>query len=106
MYLKNVLSACMGLWFLFSPWIFGFEALTNALFTCALLGSLQFVSSLMALGKTGKKVWQNWLCFIIGALFIVVPNVFHLNLMAFFSFVVLGFMTILVNYANLYADEQ
>ncbi|MCY9665159.1 SPW repeat protein [Paenibacillus alginolyticus] len=106
MYWKNLLSACMGLWFVVSPWVFGFEAHTNALYTCALLGSLQFVGSLLALGKTGKKVWQNWFCFIIGAVFIVVPNVYHLDIMAFFSFVVLGFMTILVNYANLYADQQ
>lgn len=106
MYLKNVLSACMGLWFLVSPWVFGFETQTNALFACALFGSLQFVVSLLALGKTGKRVWQNWLCLAIGAIFILIPNVFHVGLMAFFLFVVLGFITILVNYSNLYADEQ
>ncbi|MZQ84854.1 hypothetical protein GQF01_22345 [Paenibacillus sp. 5J-6] len=106
MYLKNVLSACMGLWFLVSPWVFGFEDQTNAFFACVLLGSVQFVGSLLALGKTGKQVWQNWLCLTIGALFILFPNVFHVGLMAYFLFVVLGFLTILVNYANLYADEQ
>lgn len=106
MYLKNSLSALMGLWFLMSPWVFGFGEVTNALFSCALLGGLQFVSSMLALGKSGKHLWQNWLCVTTGALFIVLPNVFHLGLMAFFSFVVLGFMTILVNYANLYPESQ
>lgn len=90
---------------LLSPWVFGFEDQTNA-FACVLLGSVQFVGSLLALGKTGKRVWQNWLCLMIGALFILFPNVFHVGLMAYFLFVVLGFLTILVNYANLYADEQ
>lgn len=106
MYLKNSLSALMGLWFLMSPWVFGFGDVTNALFSCTLLGGLQFVSSMLALGKSGKHMWQNWLCVATGALFIVLPNVCHLGLMAFFSFVVLGFMTILVNYANLYPESQ
>ncbi|KRE83753.1 hypothetical protein ASG89_11555 [Paenibacillus sp. Soil766] len=106
MYLKNSLSALMGLWFLMTPWVFGFGDVTNALFTCALFGSLQFVSSMLALGKTGKHMWQNWVCVGCGVVFIVFPNVYHLSFMAFFSFVALGFMTILINYANLYPDSQ
>lgn len=106
MYLKNCLSALMGLWFLLSPWVFGFGDVTNALFSCAFIGSLQFVSSMLALGKTGKHMWQNWLCVATGALAIVLPNVFQLGMLAFLSFVMLGFMTILVNYANLYPDSQ
>ncbi|UKS24473.1 SPW repeat protein [Paenibacillus sp. HWE-109] len=105
-YMKNLLCACIGIWFLVSPWVFGFQTQPNAIFTCALLGSLQFVAALLALGKSGKKVWQNWVCLVIGALFIVVPNVFHLNLLAFTSFVVLGFMTILTNYSNLFPEYQ
>lgn len=106
MYMKNLISACMGLWFVLSPWVFGFEDQTNAMFASVLLGSLQFVGSMLALGKTGKRVWQNWLCLAIGAIFILYPNLFHVQLMAYFLYVLLGFMTILVNYANLYADEQ
>ncbi|OCT13296.1 hypothetical protein A8709_03300 [Paenibacillus pectinilyticus] len=106
MYLKNSLSALMGLWFLISPWVFGFGDVTHALFSCALFGSLQFVGSMLALGKSGKHIWQNWLCVVTGALCIVVPNVFHLGMLAFCSFVFFGFMTVLINYANLYPDEQ
>ncbi|MEC0228738.1 SPW repeat protein [Paenibacillus alba] len=106
MYMKNLLCACMGIWFLVSPWVFGFEANASALYSCVLFGSLQFVLAILALGKSGSKVWPNWICCVIGVLFIVVPNVYHLELMAFFSFVVLGFMTILVNYSNLYPDQS
>ncbi|TXK77968.1 SPW repeat protein [Paenibacillus sp. N3.4] len=106
MYLKNLMSAGMGIWFLVSPWVFDFTDHMNAFLVCALLGSLQVVLSLLALGKTGKKVWENWICFFTGAVFLVLPNLYGLHLMAFFSFVVLGFMTMLVNYANLYDDFQ
>ncbi|MGG1520185.1 SPW repeat protein [Paenibacillus oryzisoli] len=106
MYLKNVLSACLALWFAVSPWVFDFRHETNAMLICLVLGSLQFVCSMLALGKSGKQVWQNWVCVCFGALFIAVPNVFELQLKAFFSFVVLGFLTMLLNYANLYPESE
>lgn len=104
MIFKNLLSACLGVWFLLTPWVFGFADQSNALLICCLLGGLQFVCSLLALGKSGKHVWQNWICFFIGAVFIVLPNLYHWDMVAFFVFVVLGFMTMLVNYSNLYSD--
>ncbi|WNR43436.1 SPW repeat domain-containing protein [Paenibacillus roseipurpureus] len=106
MYLRNCLSAIMGIWVLLNPWVFGFGDVTNALFGCAIIGSLQFVCSMLVLGKTGDHMWQNWACVVTGALSIVLPNVFQLGMLAFLSFIFFGFMTILVNYANIYPDSQ
>ncbi|MFC5452074.1 SPW repeat domain-containing protein [Paenibacillus aestuarii] len=104
MTLKNILSACLGVWFLLTPWMFAFTNESNAFWLCVILGGLQVICSLLALGKSGRNVWQNWVCFFIGAVFIVIPNLFHWGLLAFFLFVALGFLTMLLNYSNLYAE--
>jgi hypothetical protein len=106
MVLKNVLSACLGVWFIMTPWVFGFSDQTNPFLLYVLLGSLQVVCSLLAGAKSGKNVWQNWVCFAIGAVFIVIPNLYQWQMMAFFLSVMLGFVTMLLNYSNLYSDYQ
>ncbi|MEW9698189.1 SPW repeat protein [Paenibacillus sp. SI8] len=106
MVFKNVLSACIGVWFIVTPWVFGFTDQANPFLICVVLGGLQVVCSLLAGAKSGSKVWQNWVCFVIGAIFILIPNLYQWHMMEFFLSVVLGFMTMLVNYSNLYSDCQ
>ncbi|NEW08304.1 hypothetical protein GK047_20080 [Paenibacillus sp. SYP-B3998] len=106
MIFKNVLSALIGIWFIATPWVFGFTDQINPYLVCIFLGSLQVICSLLAGGKTGHKVWQNWVCFLTGAVFIVLPNLYQWSILEFFIFVVLGFMTLLLNYSNLYSDYQ
>ncbi|UJF34606.1 SPW repeat domain-containing protein [Paenibacillus hexagrammi] len=106
MMMKNLVSALLGLWFIATPWVFGFTDLEQAKLVCIVLGGIQFVFSLLAIGKSGPKTWQNWIAFFAGIWFIIFPNIYHMALLAFFLFVVTGFVTMLINYSNLYDDYQ
>jgi uncharacterized membrane protein YfcA len=105
MIVKNVLSALIGLWFIATPWMFGFVDQRQAFVVCICLGIIQFISSLLAFGKSGKTSWPNWISLCIGICFLVYPNVYHFEITEYSLTVFLGFVTFLFNYSNLFPDQ-
>jgi hypothetical protein len=105
MTVKNLFSALIGVWFIVTPWMFNFVENTHAFVICMILGSIQVIFSLLAWGKSGKKAWQSWISLFIGISFIIYPNIYHLDIAAYSLSVLLGFVTLLLNYSNLFPDN-
>ncbi|MCR8630831.1 SPW repeat domain-containing protein [Paenibacillus radicis (ex Xue et al. 2023)] len=106
MIVKNVLSSFIGVWFIFTPWIFGFTGNSTEYYTCLTFGSIQFIFSLLASMKPWKFSVMNWAPLLTGVWFIIFPNAFDMYIVDIVVLEILGLATILLNYALIFPESQ
>ncbi|MEI7027062.1 SPW repeat domain-containing protein [Paenibacillus sp. y28] len=106
MTVKNVCSALIGVWLAFTPWLFDFTDHRSALLTCVLMGAIQCVCSLLAIGRSGRTSWPNWLALLMGVSFLIFPHVFDIAVSLFFLHIIFGFITIVLNFCSLFPEYQ
>lgn len=98
---RNLLAALIGLWFIGAPWILGYSGHSGALWSSMAAGFAELAFSLLALGKTGWGSWQHWIAFLAGVWFMMLPFVFSFGLGMTLFMLVLGVVTILLNFYNM-----
>ncbi|MDF2963515.1 MAG: hypothetical protein K0S39_5250 [Paenibacillus sp.] len=106
MIVKNLMSAFIGLWFFFTPWLFEFNTGSTEAYICFILGSIQVLISILAVVISGKKALINWVPLLIGVWFIIFPNAFNLHLSEIVLLELLGLTTLLLNYALIFPESQ
>jgi hypothetical protein len=106
MKVQNLISAMIGLWFVCSPWIFGFVDGTSEFYMCVVFGSVQSAASLLAMAAWRRGRLLNVLCALIGLSFIIFSNAFHVSILELVVFEVLGLASIMINYSVIFPESQ
>ncbi|NOU93451.1 hypothetical protein GC093_09495 [Paenibacillus sp. LMG 31456] len=106
MIVKNVLSSFIGVWFIFTPWIFGFAENSTEYYISLIFGSVQFIFSFLAIVKRWKYSVMNWAPLLNGVWFIIFPNAFDMHILDIVVLEILGLATILLNYALIFPESQ
>ncbi|WP_372814324.1 hypothetical protein [Paenibacillus sp.] len=101
---RNGFTAMIGVLWLTAPWWASFTDTSGAVLAGVLFGLLQAVSSLLAHGRTGWSSWPNWISLLCGVWFILYPFLYHFDWMLTLLYVVLGYLTVLLNYTNMNTD--
>ncbi|MEK8132439.1 SPW repeat protein [Paenibacillus filicis] len=99
MALYNGLAACLGFVFAAAPWWASFTDNQPALWTSIIFGLLQVLASLSARSHKGWSSWPHWISLLCGVSFLIFPFLFHFPWGLAVLYAVLGYSTVLLNYA-------
>ncbi len=106
---RNWLSAVIGLWMIISPWALELHTQRLATNTTIIVGAIQLIVSVWAATAVqvqSWKTWQNWVAFLCGFWFILQPFTGHYELDQYYTTVVAGVVTIIVNIWSLIDNRE
>ena len=68
---QDPVNCLLGLWFVLSPWVVGYQGVSAAVASAIVLGVLMIVASFGAM--LIPKAWEEWSEFVLGILMIIAP---------------------------------
>ncbi|RIV24710.1 hypothetical protein D2Q93_06405 [Alicyclobacillaceae bacterium I2511] len=100
---RNWLVAIIGIWFIISPWVFGFSGHAGATWTSVIAGVIQLLVSGWAATREDSTAnwsnWMNWVSLLMGAWFVLQPWLMSIssNTSNAWNSVLLGLITVVLN---------
>lgn len=103
---QDPVNCLLGLWFVLSPWVMGFQDSTPAVATAIVLGVLMIIASFGAMML--PKAWEEWSQAVLGVLMIIAPwgVQFHTNVDASRTAVITGIVTLVLALWTLATDKD
>lgn len=99
---RCLLSALLGLWFVFSPWVIGLEEVPAAVWVAPVFGGIQFISSVWAFYKPIGDSLSNLITLLTGLLFAILPfTIPSLPIGEILFLSVFGLLTVFLSFSNL-----
>lgn len=95
---KKTASSLMGLLYILTPWFLGYQDNKKLVLICFIWGIALFLCSLLSLVISTPKAALNWIAIFIGVSFMIYAGTLNLNSHGVFMSIVLGLVTIFLNY--------
>lgn len=103
---QDPVNCLLGLWFVLSPWVVGYQDSSGAVATAIVLGILMIIASFGAM--LVPKAWEEWSEVVLGILMIIAPWVvqFSSNGDAMRTSVITGIVTLILALWTLLTDKD
>lgn len=103
---QDPVNAMLGLWFVLSPWVVGYQSISGAVATAIVLGVLMIIASFGAMMI--PKAWEEWSQVVLGILMIIAPWVVQFSSAtgAMRTSVITGIVTLVLALWTLLTDKD
>ncbi|MGH8820177.1 MAG: SPW repeat protein [Rhodoferax sp.] len=103
---QDPVNCLLGLWFVLSPWVVGYQDMSGAVASAIVLGVLMIIASFGAM--LVPKAWEEWSQFVLGILMIIAPWVvqFSSHGDAMRTSVITGIVTLILALWTLLTDKD
>ena len=102
------LNALIGVWFIVSPWIMGFNQLSSATWFSVIAGAILLIVSFWAATQTDAinwSSWQGWVSLIVGIVFVIVSVSVGLPTVAMWTTGILGVIVFILDLLTMGTQE-
>ena len=103
---QDPVNSLLGLWFVLSPWVVGYQDMSGAVATAIVLGVLMIIASFGAMMI--PKAWEEWSQVVLGVLMIIAPWVVQFSSAtdAMRTSVITGIVTLVLALWTLLTDRD
>lgn len=103
---QDPVNCLLGLWFVLSPWVVGYQGTSAAVASAIVLGILMIIAAFGAMMI--PKAWEEWSQVVLGVLMIIAPWVvqFSADADAMRTSVITGIVTLILALWTLMTDKD
>ncbi|MBU6503689.1 MAG: SPW repeat protein [Burkholderiales bacterium] len=103
---QDPVNCLLGLWFVLSPWVVGYQGMSGAVASAIVLGILMIIASFGAMMI--PKAWEEWSQVVLGILMIIAPWVVQFSSSgdAMRTSVITGIVTLILALWTLLTDKD